>query len=129
MHRGPAVNVLIVDDNVDFCTSTADLLAVYGHRAAYCTDGQAALHYLRSHRRPRVILLDWLMPAMSGEQFLLELFADPRLECIPVIIVTGYHGARPAPPSPGRYPVLLKPVEIHNLLPVIETYVRPPQSS
>ena len=51
-------------------------------------DGREALALLRQ-RRPDVLLLDLLMPSLSGYELLEEMSADPSLSDVPVIVVTG----------------------------------------
>jgi CheY-like chemotaxis protein len=57
-------------------------------------DGVEALEYLRRQGqyaaapRPHLILLDWYMPRMRGDQVLREIKQDPELKRIPVIVMT-----------------------------------------
>ena len=76
----------------------------------------AALRRLESER-PSLIILDLLMPGMSGEEFLARHHADPLLSGIPVIVLT----ATPAEfrAADGRTPVLRKPVDPAELLDLV----------
>lgn len=56
--------------------------------------GRKAVEFLRKEspheqaERPDLILLDWMMPIMNGEEVLEEIRKDPNLRCIPVVILT-----------------------------------------
>jgi CheY-like chemotaxis protein len=57
-------------------------------------DGAEAMDYLRGQgrfsgaARPALVLLDWRLPRMSGEEVLREVRKDPVLRLIPVIVLT-----------------------------------------
>jgi CheY-like chemotaxis protein len=106
--------VLVVDDDEDYCATLAEVLSLDGYHAECFTKAQDALSYLQTQPLPLVILLDWVMPAMSGEQFLTALHQDSRLENLRVVIVSGL--PRLVPPDTGRYPVLRKPFFLEELL-------------
>jgi CheY-like chemotaxis protein len=81
--------VLIIDDE-------SDALQLYGrmltstqrkYRVLQARDGQEALNLLQEYT-PDVILLDLIMPNMSGFQFLEARNQKPELKRIPVIIIT-----------------------------------------
>jgi len=87
---GPQVKtVLIVDDEEDELHLFARMLESNEHRYSILqvTTGQRALSMLRS-RRPDVLLLDLMMPGMSGFQVLEEKSRDPTILDIPVIIIS-----------------------------------------
>jgi CheY-like chemotaxis protein len=55
--------------------------------AICAASGQEALNLLKT-LRPRVILLDFVMPGMTGEQFMARLHVDSTLTAIPVVLMT-----------------------------------------
>ncbi len=61
----PPRRVLVVDDNVDAATMTADLLAMSGSEVDVVHDGRAAVDHTASFR-PDVVLLDIGLPDISG---------------------------------------------------------------
>jgi CheY-like chemotaxis protein len=70
--RGPStfpvplrLKVLVVDDNKDAASSTAELLQICGAEAQACFRGQAALEVLESFK-PDACVLDLSMPGMDG---------------------------------------------------------------
>ena len=81
--------VLIVDDEEDELHLFARMLEAQEARYSILqvTTGQRALSMLRS-RQPDVILLDLMMPGMSGFQVLAEKAQDPTIAHIPTIIIS-----------------------------------------
>jgi CheY-like chemotaxis protein len=79
--------ILIVDDSADDRTFLATLLERVGYHVATVDSGRAALKWLE--RRPAsLILLDLMMPIMSGLDVMAALAKDSRTRDIPVIVVT-----------------------------------------
>ena len=59
------------------------------HSVVFSSDGEALLQHLReTNALPDLILLDLNMPRMNGFEALIELKRSPRLQAIPVIILT-----------------------------------------
>jgi two-component system cell cycle response regulator len=85
--RLQGVRALLVDDN----DQNLELLEAYvedmGCETATARDGVEALETV-ARWRPDVILLDVMMPRMSGFQCLVRLKSDPTTRTIPVLIVT-----------------------------------------
>ena len=71
--------ILIVDDDVCIGGMLQEVLAKEGYRTARAYSGTEALLYL-SRSRPDLILLDLMLPGLSGEELL------PLIEDIPVIV-------------------------------------------
>jgi CheY-like chemotaxis protein len=85
-----AHSILVVDDDPDTCQAMADLLGAHGYRAFKARDGQEALRKLRSRKKPCLLLLDLMMPRMTGWE-LLELHREnARLSSVPLVLVTGW---------------------------------------
>lgn len=81
--------VLVVDDEEDELHLFARMLESDGQRYTILqvTNGRRALEMLRS-RRPDVLLLDLMMPGMTGFQVLAEKAHDPAIAAIPVIVIS-----------------------------------------
>ena len=73
--------ILIVDDDVCIGDMLQEVLAKEGYRTARAYSGTEALLYL-SRSRPDLILLDLMLPGLSGEELL------PLIEDIPVIVIS-----------------------------------------
>ena len=83
--------VLVVDDTPDMAMLMMRAVEDQGHEVSVAGDGRFALQMV-SAERPDVILLDIMMPRMSGIEVLRELKANAELRAIPVILVTAMDG-------------------------------------
>ena len=83
----PAATVLVVDDTPDNLMLMTDLLKDrYRVKAANC--GETALRVLQNNPLPDLILLDIMMPGLSGHDVARLLQQDPRTRHIPIIFLT-----------------------------------------
>lgn len=81
--------VLIVDDEPTLRFVLAKMLIDEGCRVLTAADGAAAQEILRAHPEPiSVVILDWMMPQMSGIELLRWMKIQPLIEHIPVIMLT-----------------------------------------
>ncbi len=85
--HGAQERVLVVDDNPANVKLLEDLLGFHGYDVEAVSGGAAALARLRT-RVPDLLLLDVLMPGMSGYEVCRAMRADPALAMLPVVMVT-----------------------------------------
>jgi CheY-like chemotaxis protein len=103
--------VLVVDDETDIRESLQDALGDEGYQVVVAANGRQALELLPSLARPCAVILDIIMPVMSGNEFYGAMCADPRFAGIPVLVSTSDPTRAPA-----GLPVLRKPVSLNRLL-------------
>jgi two-component system cell cycle response regulator len=84
--------ILLTDDNLDYLQVTKRLLEREGHTVLTASDGMEALAVLKQ-KRVDLLLLDYYMPAMTGEQVVTELRQWNRHA--QVILQTGYASEQP----------------------------------
>jgi len=80
--------ILLVDDSKFLRLATERALARAGYEVSATTDGETALQMARE-KKPDVILLDMLLPKMTGPDVLKALKTDPATVGISVIAFTG----------------------------------------
>jgi CheY-like chemotaxis protein len=80
--------VLLVEDNRLIKIAHGRLLTRAGYKVAAAADGEEALKIVHSVS-PDVILLDMMLPRVSGDQVLRALKSNPLTAGIPVVVVTG----------------------------------------
>jgi two-component system response regulator CpxR len=105
--------VLVVDDDPDIRDVTREILEDEAGCVVYtAASGSDALAQLVRIPPPALILLDLMMPGMSGEDLLSVLRADDVLTAIPVVIIS----AAPVQSVPGATRVLRKPLTFDVLV-------------
>ena len=116
-----ACQVLVVEDDHDLRDALCSMLGESGYRARGAANGREALEYLRAtaEHPPRVILLDLMMPVMSGSEFREEQLQDPRISSIPVVILSALVKADLFGASLGVARTLRKPVSLDDLVHVV----------
>jgi CheY-like chemotaxis protein len=80
--------ILLVDDSKFLRLATERALARAGYEVSTATDGENALQVARE-KQPDVILLDMLLPKMTGPEVLKALKNDPATASIAVVAFTG----------------------------------------
>lgn len=86
---GRALQVLIVDDNIDSAKTTGWMTEMLGHRPRLAADGIAALAAAKE-LRPDVIILDIGLPGMNGYDVCRALRTDAALKNAVLIAQTGW---------------------------------------
>lgn len=82
------MKILLVEDSKLLRLATGRALARAGYEIAFAADGDEAL-LMANENRPDLILLDMMLPKMSGLEVLKSLKKDPATAAIPVVILTG----------------------------------------
>lgn len=112
--------VLLVEDEASLRSAFADILVWEGYEVEALPDGAAALERIARDPRPDVIVLDLLMPVLSGSEFLLA--AQPMIQSIPVIVISGASAELPA--GVGVCVRLQKPIPPGEFLRAVEYCLR-----
>lgn len=122
----PPSKILVVDDNAQ----NRELLEAYmeeleGVATIPAADGLEALAKVASER-PDLILLDIMMPKMSGFEVCRTLKADPATRDIPVIMVTALHemGDVDRAVEAGTNDFITKPVNRLDLIARVKSLLR-----
>jgi CheY-like chemotaxis protein len=108
--RGQDECVLVVDDEQGIRETLGELVEIAGCSAVLAANGSEALKLLE-RCRPCLIILDLLMPVMSGNDMVEAMRNDPLLADLPIVIST----SAPAR-APSGLPVIRKPVDIDVVL-------------
>ena len=85
--------ILVIDDSPDIVQSCRSLLEAEGHVVLTATDGPSGLE-VAEREHPHLILVDYFMPGMTGEEVVRAIRSRDRL--VQIILQTGYSGEKPA---------------------------------
>jgi DNA-binding response OmpR family regulator len=112
--------VLLVEDDAAIRDALRELLEAEGYVVQGAANGREALARLRGGgHRPRLILLDLMMPVMDGWEFRQAQRGDPALACIPVVVLSAEDGVEDKIAEMKVAGSLAKPFLMRELLEVI----------
>jgi len=107
--------ILLVEDDSDLRVAMVTLLEAEGFEVVTANDGLMGLKQLERIHLPCLILLDWWLPLLSGNEFLSLLRSDPARQRVPVVVLT----ASEATPPARVEGFLRKPFSVSHLLDVV----------
>ena len=114
--------ILVVDDNDALRENLTEALELEGYAVQAVADGHAALDALRAEPLPGVVIIDMMMPGLSGAELVARIRAEPRLSRLKVLLATGMAPARDALPVDA---VLQKPFGVVELLAAVGRLLEP----
>jgi CheY-like chemotaxis protein len=118
-------HILVVEDDRDLRESLIEALEAAGYSVASAQDGRHALFYLRTSKRPDLILLDLQMPNMNGIEFRREQLKSAELAAIPVAVLTADPDGREKTAALETAGFLRKPLSMPQLFELIARVVSP----
>jgi CheY-like chemotaxis protein len=107
-------HVLVVEDHNDSREMLEEFLTEEGFTVETAVNGLQALERLRRGPRPDVVLLDLMMPVMTGWDLMARVEEEPALWGLPVIVVSGAGSTRPVPR--GIIASIPKPLDLNLLM-------------
>jgi CheY-like chemotaxis protein len=117
--------VLVADDEPNIRNVLRRLLLSDGFCVCEAGDGVEVLA-AADHCEIDIIIIDILMPEMSGTEAIQKLRADPRYAKTPIMLITGSPIVRPMarPYSIGDMILLTKPLDLDQVLTTIHQLVQ-----
>jgi CheY-like chemotaxis protein len=110
--------VLVVDDEYGITNLLEDVLSDEGHRVLTATNGQQALERAREER-PDAVLTDFMMPVMDGAALIEALTNDPKLQDIPVAVMSSVPEATVRERCPTFAVYVSKPFKIYGVIDIV----------
>lgn len=118
--------IMIVEDDAAIRDALMAVLEDEGYQVRGAANGREALRLLRADgQRPRLILLDLMMPVMNGWDFRAEQQLDPDLAAIPVVVLSADRNASASAAAVQANGYLPKPVEFSALLDTVKSFLNP----
>jgi DNA-binding response OmpR family regulator len=120
----PSSWVLLVEDDLRIAKAISLTLAEEGIVTRSASDGQRALELARESR-PALVLLDWRLPLMSGEEVAAALRELPG-GSPPVVVLSASADIAATALRIGAQAHVRKPFDIDRLVQVVRTWMSPP---
>lgn len=113
--------VLLIDDDPDVRESLAEIISDNGFKVATAPNGEEGIR-LAQEQRPSLILLDLMMPVMSGWDVRPAMKRIPELADIPVVVLSGVDDVHHQVTFLDVDGYLRKPVDVKILMEVVKGY-------
>jgi two-component system response regulator CpxR len=112
--------VLLVEDDLEIRDVLQDVLEADGFDVFPASNGKQALDFLTLNRPQQadLVILDLMMPMVSGWQVLERMSADPRLSAIPVMVLSAVARGKPE----GAATFLRKPFNLETFCDVVRDH-------
>ena len=122
--------VLIVEDEAPLDPMLRYNLEKEGFQVCKAGDGEEGLAEI-AERKPDIVLLDWMLPLVSGIELCRERRRSPRVRPVPVIILTarGEENDRVRVRNNGADKYMVKPFNIDELVARLRAMIRRSESS
>ena len=114
-----APTVLVVEDDFNIRETLRDALEIDGYQVVTADNGREALDKIHAGPKPDLILLDMMMPVMSGREFLDAAGADAKIAPIPVVVISATADATSAR---GAAAFIKKPPDLELILQMVAKY-------
>jgi DNA-binding response OmpR family regulator len=111
--------ILVVDDDRTIARMLVDYLTEAGFEAAAEPDGLRALQHV-DLRRPDMIILDLMLPVVTGVEVARRLQLDPASRDIPILAITGVDEPNDLADILMVNAILTKPLDLDELFREIE---------
>lgn len=122
MSTASRARVLVVEDDASLREGLVDVLDGKGYEVLSATQGEEGLRRLHEFR-PKVVLLDLVMPVMDGLSFLTEKNRHPSVARIPVVAMTA-QGDGGGALELNADALVSKPFQAEDILKLVDLYAR-----
>jgi CheY-like chemotaxis protein len=123
--------ILVVDDDQSIVSMLLSLLETEGYSCVGFSESRLVLPFLQEMGKrgvrhlPTLLLLDLMMPGVSGYDIARWLSEHEPYHQIPIVVITADVRVRDKSDVPGTQDLLLKPFQIDALLTLVEHYLAP----
>jgi two-component system response regulator CpxR len=113
--------ILLVEDDLDIRDLLQDYLEEQGYDIVPAGTGKQAIDFLvlDPQSPPDLVILDLMMPIMTGWQVLERVRQEPQLAELPIVVLTA--AARDKPP--GAAALFRKPFRLESLVETVRAYL------
>jgi len=118
--------ILIVEDDDDSALFFSSLMKSEGYEADVCPDGETAMALLANGGDYDLILLDLILPGLSGWDVLERIKGDGKLRYVPVVVLSALHEKEAALRAleVGAEDYMSKPVDVETMLSRVRVMLR-----
>ena len=117
--------ILVVEDEEALCTLLRYNLEAEGYSVSICMNGDEVKQRIKE-KQPDLLILDWMLPGLSGIELCRQLRKRSELDDMPIIMLTarGEESERIRGLSTGADDYVVKPFSVPELMERIKTVLR-----
>ncbi len=117
--------IMVIEDEPNIALVLDAVLTDRGHQVVTAADGILGLKKLKESKQvPEVVLLDLLMPNLSGRAVAESIRADQVLCEIPIIIMSGsMPNSKDFPPEGTYHAYISKPFDLSEVISTVESLI------
>ncbi len=113
--------IITVEDDPDIRELVTAILEEDGYEVRAYENGKLAIEALKTSPDASLILLDWMMPVMSGDEFLVaRCYLPEQVAKVPVVVISAFQQI--TRPSVGVKAFVRKPFHVQKLLDIVHQY-------
>lgn len=124
MDKSGAKVVVVVEDDPDIREVLQEMLDSGGHQVLTASNGRQALDVLDRVASPCLVLLDLMMPVMSGFAFLEELQKRPDKARVSVLLISANAQVEQAARGKGVVGFVRKPFDLDDVLALVDRHAK-----
>ena len=113
--------VLIADDEKNIVQLARMYLQAEGFTVEVASNGKETLEKVRQ-TKPDLLVLDLMMPRLSGNEFRRAQLGDPTVSGVPVAVMSGATDVEQRAQALGAVATLAKPIDCEMLIQVVRRY-------
>jgi two-component system, OmpR family, phosphate regulon response regulator PhoB len=114
--------IVFVNDQADLAELVKLTLEDAGHHVVPVIEGKRAFEVIKGER-PDLVILDWVLDGLTGEDVLRQLRADPATASTPILMASALADVRAKAEVLGADGVLGKPFTEEALLEAVDTVI------
>ena len=112
--------ILIIEDEEDIREILKEFFEGEGYEVLTAIHGKDAFRVLEETEKPNIILVDLMMPVMSGEEFIEKKKVHPHFVGIPTIIMSADYRTKAKAQSLNIKWAISKPLELTSLISIVD---------
>jgi DNA-binding NtrC family response regulator len=122
----PGAEILVVEDNPDSALFFSALMESEGYHCDVKSNGEDALEALKGSKDYDLVLLDLILPGVSGWEVLERIKSDGKLRYVPVVVLSALQDKANALQAMelGAEDFLTKPVDVETMLSRVRVMLR-----
>ena len=116
--------IIIVEDDLETANMFAEMVRLLGYKNQIAKSGTEAIEII-AKENPKAVILDWILPDISGIEVMQKLNKDARLAIIPIILISAKMHAEEIEEGVrmGASAYLTKPVDFRDLENALNTLI------